>query len=90
MARVKVDGYGRILIPKEVRVRLNLNSGDSVAITVKGHDLVLRKVDVDLHERIQEWIEFIQRANPKPFVNEVRVGDSKWFSREYCLRKLGL
>ena len=90
MAKSKVDRYGRVLIPKDIRDKLNLNLGDPVVISVRGHDLVLRKEDIDLHERVREWVEFIRRANPKPFVNEAKIGDSKWLSREYCLRKLGL
>lgn len=90
MGKLRVDKYGRILIPKEIRDKLNLNSGDSLTISVKGYDMILRKADVDLHKRVQEWAEFIRHANPKPFVNEVLVGDSKWLSQEYCLRKLGL
>ena len=90
MAKSKVDGYGRVLIPKEVRNKLNLCEGDIVEISVKGQDLILRKSNVDLERRVQVWAEAVLRSAPKPFVAEVRVGDSKWLSRGYCLRKLGL
>ena len=85
-----MDKYGRVLIPNEIRSKLNLKEGDSIEISVKGHELVLKKTDADLDKRVQAWVEMIKDTSPKPFVTEIRIGDSKWLSREYCLRKLGL
>ena len=46
--------------------------------------------DIDLEERIEELEEFLEWGTPEAFVNPTYWGDSKWFSRNYCLRKLGL
>lgn len=87
---VKIDRYGRVLIPKEVRSRLGLKQGASLEVTVRGDELILRRVDTELRQHVDEWVKFIERSAPKPFVTEIRSGDSKWLSREYSLRKLGL
>lgn len=39
----KVDELGRIVIPKQIRERLNLYSGDDIEIAVKKNVIVIRK-----------------------------------------------
>lgn len=90
MAIVKVDKYGRILIPEELRRRIGLKHGENVELMIKGDELILRKIDTELDDRIRGWFEYLKKNNPKPFVSATEAGDSKWFSREYCLKKLGL
>ena len=86
----RIDKYGRVLIPKEVRGKLKIGEGDIVDISVKGDGLILRRKDVDLDRRVLEWAEAVLKMAPKPFMVEVKVGDSKWLSKGYCLEKLGL
>lgn len=57
---------------------------------MKSEGIVLRMRDEDLERRIKKLADFVEREAPEPFVLEVSKGDSKWLSREYCLRKLGL
>ena len=90
MLAVVIDKYGRILIPKDVRERLGLRPGTTLELLVKGNEIVLRPFYVDLERRVKEVAEYLAREAPKAFVNVPRRGDSKWLSREYCLRKLGL
>ncbi|MEM2123099.1 MAG: AbrB/MazE/SpoVT family DNA-binding domain-containing protein [Candidatus Bathyarchaeia archaeon] len=87
---VVIDRYGRVLIPKEVRERLGLEPNTALELIVKGGEIVLRPRSMDLEGRIDELSEYLMREVPEAFVNEPRGGDSKWFSRSYCLRKLGL
>lgn len=90
MAESKVDRYGRVLIPKEVRRKLGLEGGEPVELQIRGRELVLRRVDTELDERVRGWAEGLRHGSPRAFLTEVRAGDSKWLSRDYCLRKLGL
>jgi len=41
----KIDKLGRIVIPKDVRLTLNLESGNSIEITVENETVVLKKAD---------------------------------------------
>jgi antitoxin PrlF len=41
MARAKLTSKGQITIPKQVRERLNLRTGDRVEFTMEGEDRVL-------------------------------------------------
>lgn len=87
---IRIDRYGRVLIPKEVRGRLGLRQGSSLEITVRGNEVILRRVDTELNQHVEEWVKFIDQSAPTPFLKQIRGGDSKWLSREYCMRKLGL
>lgn len=87
---VRIGQYGRVLIPKDVRGKLGIKQGSSLEITVGEDKAILRRVDTELNQRVEEWVKFIDQSAPSPFVTQIRGGDSKWFSREYCLRKLGL
>ncbi|MFQ6095975.1 MAG: AbrB/MazE/SpoVT family DNA-binding domain-containing protein [Candidatus Bathyarchaeia archaeon] len=90
MARVEIDRYGRILIPREVRERLGLKPKTPLEVAVRGSEVVLRVKNADLDAEVKELATFMEREAPEPFVNEPSKGDSKWLSKEYCLRKLGL
>nr|DAJ09143.1 MAG TPA: stage V sporulation protein T [Caudoviricetes sp.] len=39
----KVDELGRVVIPKELRKNLGIEEGDLIEISLKGHDVILRK-----------------------------------------------
>ena len=41
----KVDELGRVVIPKELRRSLGIEEGDLIEISLKGHDVILRKVN---------------------------------------------
>ena len=88
--KVTLDKYGRALIPKEVRSKLGLREGSSLEVIVRGDEVILIKVDGALRQRVDEWTKFIEKLSPKPFVTDIRKDDSKWLSRKYSLRKLGL
>lgn len=45
IARSRVDGKGRIVLPKKVREALNLREGDEVVIILKGGRLILEKAE---------------------------------------------
>jgi len=90
LASAELDRYGRVLIPREVRERLGLKPKTPLEVTVRGREVVLRVKDVDLDREVERLAAFLEREAPEPFVNEPSKGDSKWLSRDYCLRKLGL
>ena len=41
----KVDEFGRVVIPKELRKNLGIEEGDFIEISLTGHDVILRKVN---------------------------------------------
>ncbi len=90
MAIVEIDRYGRVLIPREVREMLGLKPKTPLEVIVKGTEVVLRVKNTDLDGEIRELAAFLEREAPEPFVNAPSRGDSKWLSKRYCLRKLGL
>ena len=42
--RVKVDERGRITLPKEVRVALNIMPGDDLSLSVVGNKIIVEKI----------------------------------------------
>ena len=87
---ITIDKYGRVLIPKEIREKMGLRPGATLHITVRGDEIVLKPRSIELERRVKELKEFLERETPKAFMNPPNRGDSKWFSEDYCLRKLGL
>jgi len=90
LAIAEIDRYGRVLIPKEIRERLGLKPNTPLEVSVKGREIVLGMKNTDLDGEIRELAAFLEREAPEPFVGAPSKGDSKWLSRRYCLRKLGL
>lgn len=90
MAESEIDRYGRVLIPKAVRERLGLSDKTLLEISVRGQELVLRPKHKELDEAVHQLVAFLRDQAPRGFVNPPSEGDSKWLSREYCLRKIGL
>ena len=39
----RIDDLGRIVLPKELRISLNIHSGDFMEMFVKGSDIIFRK-----------------------------------------------
>jgi len=87
---VTIDKYGRVLIPKEVREKMGLKPGTTLDLIVRNNEIVLRPRDINLEKRVKELAKFLDQETPKAFTSPIYEGDSKWLSREYCLRKLGL
>lgn len=85
-----IDRYGRVLIPKKVRERLGLKPNMALELMVKGDEIVLRPRNLELERRVDELSEYLAREAPEAFISKSEEGDSKWLSRRYCLKKLGL
>lgn len=43
----KIDGLGRIVIPMEIRNKLNISQNDPLEIHVEGNSIMLRKYEPD-------------------------------------------
>ena len=39
----RIDELGRIVIPKEIRTKLDINIGDPMGIYINGHSIILEK-----------------------------------------------
>ena len=87
---VILDKSGRILLPKEIRDKLNLREGTPLEVTVRGSEIVIRPYDKSLEERVEEAVKFLSENAPRAFVTQEEEEGDKWLSREYCLRKIGL
>lgn len=85
----KIDKYGRLVISKEIRKKLNLEHDTALSITVKGDELILRARRPDLEKKVEELEGYLSANAPKPFTCKAKEG-VKWLTEEYCLKKLGL
>ncbi len=82
-----MDRYGRIVLPKEIREKLNIHENTELTLDVRDDEIVLRVQRGDLEERVDELIEFLRNNAPKAFVSEVEE-EEKWFTN--WLEKIGL
>ncbi|WP_456397057.1 AbrB/MazE/SpoVT family DNA-binding domain-containing protein [Desulfurobacterium sp.] len=89
MAKVKMDKFGRILIPKEIRKKLGIAGEMELEVEVKGEKILIKPTDFNLEMRVDEEISYLKNNAPKPFVS-FEEGRGKWYSKEYSLRKAGL
>ncbi len=87
--RVKVDKYGRIFLPKDVRDKLGLHENDELSLEVREDEIVIRVQRDDLEKRVDELVEYLKSHLPKPFVAEAEEGE-KWVTRKHALEKIGL
>ncbi|WP_456329962.1 AbrB/MazE/SpoVT family DNA-binding domain-containing protein [Archaeoglobus sp.] len=87
--RAKVDKYGRILLPKDIRDELGLRENDELTIEVREDEIVIRVLRDNLEKRVDELVEYLRSHSPKPFVAEVEEGE-KWVTRKHALEKIGL
>ncbi len=87
--KVKVDRYGRIVLPKEVRERLGIHENTELILDVKDDEIVIRVQREDLEKRVDKLIEFLRNNAPKAFVSDIEE-DEKWITRKYGLEKIGL
>jgi len=89
LAKVKMDKFGRILIPKEIRKKLGIAGEMELEIEVKGEKILIKPTDFNLEKGVDEAISYLKNNAPKPFVS-FEEGGEKWYSKEYSLRKMGL
>ncbi|MDE6584279.1 MAG: AbrB/MazE/SpoVT family DNA-binding domain-containing protein, partial [Anaeroplasmataceae bacterium] len=69
----RIDELGRIVIPKEVRKRLRMDSGDFVDISVEEDNVVLSKFHPLNHD--QELIASFCDALKESFQTEIIITD---------------
>jgi len=89
LAKVRIDKFGRILIPKEIRSSLGIKEDTELEMEVKDEKILIRLVDRSLEERVEELINYLKNSAPKPFVSDEETGE-KWYSAEFSMRKIGL
>jgi transcriptional pleiotropic regulator of transition state genes len=89
LAKVKIDKFGRILIPKEIRNSLEIKEGTELEIEVKDEKILIWLKDRNLEERVEKLMSYLENNAPKPFVSGEEAGE-KWYSAEFSMRKIGL
>jgi len=87
--KVRVDRYGRIVLPKEIREMLGIHENSELTLSVRDDEIVIRVRREDLEKKVDDLIEFLKNNAPKAFVSEVEE-DEKWLTRKYSLEKIGL
>jgi len=87
--KVRVDKYGRIVLPKDIREEFGIKENSELTLTVREDEIVIRIQRSNLEKRVDDLIEFLKNNAPKPFVAEVK-GDGKWLTKNYGLEKIGL
>ena len=87
--KIRIDKYGRILLPKEVRERLGIHKNSELILSVGEDEIVIRVQRESLEKKVNDLIEFLRNNAPKAFVFEVEE-DEKWLTRRYSLEKIGL
>lgn len=53
----RLSSKGQLVIPKKLREELNWKTGESVAVQLKGNELILRKISLNdiLKEADEDW-----------------------------------
>lgn len=70
-----VDGKGRVLIPKELRVAASMDYGDIVRLGIENGRVSVRKVDiVEVGDQSPEAVEAFVRAAFKSMPDDTRLG----------------
>ena len=87
--KVRVDKYGRIVLPKEIREMLGIRENSELILSVREDEIVLIVQREDLEKKVDDLIEFLKNNAPKAFVSEVEENE-KWLTRKYSLEKIGL
>ncbi|WP_203218962.1 AbrB/MazE/SpoVT family DNA-binding domain-containing protein [Geoglobus acetivorans] len=89
LAKVKIDKFGRILIPKEIRRSLGIKEETELEIEVKDEKILITLRNHGLEKKVEELMSFLRSSAPKPFVGDEEAGE-KWYSAEFSMRKIGL
>jgi len=85
---LKVDGQGRMVLPRKVRQALGIDGGAELVCRVVGNRIVLEKFSRDSIRRA--FVELEELAPSLDVDVEEFEGEDKYFDREYALRKIGL
>ena len=67
--RVKLDGFGRVLIPKKIRERLGLETGQELELSVEGHRVTLE---------VQKGATLVKKGNIPVFEGTLPKDDVDW------------
>jgi len=89
LAKIKIDKFGRILIPKEIRRSLGIKEDTELEIEVKDESILIRPKNSSLEKRVDEAVNYLMNNAPKPFVSGEEV-EEKWYPKDYSLKKIGL
>ena len=87
--KVRVDRYGRIVLPKEIREMHGIHENSELTLNVREDEIVIRVQRGNLEKKVDDLIEFLKNNAPKAFVSEVEE-EEKWLTRKYSLEKIGL
>jgi AbrB family looped-hinge helix DNA binding protein len=87
---VKVDRQGRLVLPSNLRKRLQLNpKGSRVSIRLDDDRIAIEPVHEDLDRRVAEWRNTVLASHTTAFT-EGGGERWKWMTVDYARRKLGL
>jgi transcriptional pleiotropic regulator of transition state genes len=86
---VKVDRFGRVLIPRKIREALNLTADTEIESELRGRELVIRGRNFNLETAVDAWESSLRCCLPHAFIVKPTNKKSKLYTREYQ-RKLGL
>lgn len=89
LAKVKIDKFGRVLIPKEIREKLGIKENNKLEIEVKEDTIHLSQRNSALEDRVGSAVEYLRKNAPQPFTSEEEV-EEKWYTRDYSFKKIGL
>ena len=59
--KVKIDRYGRILIPKEIREKLGIRGESELILTVRDNEIIIRVQNEDLDKKLQNLLSVKRR-----------------------------
>ncbi len=87
---VKIDKQGRLIIPSEIRKKLNLTGEKKATLKVKGNKIIIEFNDPSLEKRVENWYKKMLTSSVKAFTSKEEYLDAKWMSDESVRRKLGI
>lgn len=77
----KIDDLGRIVIPKEIRQKLNIKYDDKLTIEVKNESIILKKAynDLEVLKKLEDWIkeQIIFVRNIPAFTQEIKLAHTQ-------------
>lgn len=73
MRKVTIDRFGRVLIPKQVRVKLGLTAGQELSLATEGERVIL--------EPRAEPAAMIRKGRALVFAGELLEQDADWAAR---------
>lgn len=60
---VKVDDVGRIVIPKKIRKKFNIDPNDYLLLTTTNHEIIMKKENTDLkYKNLLEKLKYINKT----------------------------